>query len=175
MGAAAAKAHKTRIGMIACRFARAGFFIRLRIRHALADAFENLFLGNSGIFQAANFRAAQRRFVPQPALQNRIDSSIGKSDQPQHDGVAADDFEPIGFCNFQNHGSRPEKSSRARQKNASDTLQRCAALDRIDPVTRPRGSFPMQISNTKLCLLSPAKRNRRPCRLGMIAVMALGG
>jgi len=36
-------------------------------------------------------------------VQDQIDGGIGKADQPQHDGIAADCLQLIRFCNFQNH------------------------------------------------------------------------
>jgi len=44
--------------MIARGLAKRRFLVRLRVGHPLIDALENLFFGESGIFQPADFRAA---------------------------------------------------------------------------------------------------------------------
>ena len=36
-------------------------------------------------------------------MQNQVDGGIGKPDQPQHDGITADDIQLIRFRDFQNH------------------------------------------------------------------------
>src|SRR5204862_4169715 len=66
-------------------------------------ALENLLLGKSSILQAADFRAAHGSLTLQSPMQNQVDGGIVKPDQPQHDGIAADDIQLIRFRNFQNH------------------------------------------------------------------------
>jgi hypothetical protein len=56
--------------MIASGLAQSGFVVGLRIRHTLIDALENLLFCKSGIFQAADFRAAQCAPALQPPVQN---------------------------------------------------------------------------------------------------------
>src|SRR6266704_4130299 len=90
--------------MIACRLTRCGFTVGLRVGYALIDAFEDLFFGEPGIFQAADLRAGQRALPLQPPVQNHFDGPIGKSDQPQYHGIAADDIELIRLRNLQNLG-----------------------------------------------------------------------
>src|ERR1700687_3562379 len=99
---AAVSAYKTGSGMIAYGLTQRRFLFRLRFGHALIDALENLFFGEAGIFQAADCRSAECRLAPQSAVQNYIHRRTGKSHQPEHDGVSADDFELIGFRNLQN-------------------------------------------------------------------------
>ncbi len=96
-------ARETSSGMIARGLSHRGFPVGLRVRHALTDALENLFFGKSGIFQAADFRAAHGALALQSPVQDQIDGGIGKPDQPQHDGIAADTIQLIRFRNFQNH------------------------------------------------------------------------
>src|SRR6266568_6502351 len=103
-GTAAVYASKTGSGMIARGLAVGRFVVGLCVGHTLVDALENLPLGESGVFQAADFRAAQRSPPLQSSMQNQIDCGIGKSHQPEHDGVAADDIQLIRFRDLQNHG-----------------------------------------------------------------------
>src|SRR5882762_6425699 len=95
--AAPAHARETRSGMIARHFADGGFPVGLRVGHALIDALENLFLRQPGIFQAPDLRAPHRRPPREAPMQDRVYSSVGKSHEPQHHRVSADDVELIFF------------------------------------------------------------------------------
>src|SRR6266850_6520840 len=113
--AAPAHARETSSGMIAGHFADGGFPVGLRVGHALIDALENLLLRQPGIFQAPDLRAPHRPLARQPPMQNLIPGPVGKSDQPQHHRVSADDIELIVFCNLQNHSvaiARAQKIAR---------------------------------------------------------------
>jgi len=90
-------------GVIARSLSKRRFFVRLRICHSLIDALENLLFRESGIFQAADFRAAHGALAPQSAVQNQIDGGIGEPHQSQHDGIAADAIQLIRFRNFQDN------------------------------------------------------------------------
>lgn len=102
--AAAVHARETSSGMIARRFADEGFPVGLRVGHAQTDALENLFFRQPGIFQAPDLRAPHRRLPREAPVQNLIYGPVGKSHQPQHDRVSADDVELIVFRDLQNHG-----------------------------------------------------------------------
>jgi hypothetical protein len=69
---ATAAAHMREAGssMIASGLAISRFVVGLRVGHALIDALDNLLLAKPGIFQAADFGAAQRAPALQSSAQN---------------------------------------------------------------------------------------------------------
>jgi hypothetical protein len=81
--------------MIADRFATSDFAIGLCVRHPRFDFVQNLFFGESGIFQARNLRSAKRRIALQAALQNKLDKIIGETDKPESNRIPAYDIELI--------------------------------------------------------------------------------
>src|SRR5882762_10364336 len=86
-----APAHALETGsrMIARDLAKCCFLVGLSVSHAVIDALEDLFFGEAGVFQPADFRAAHGALALQSPVQNVIDGGIGEAYQLQHDGISA--------------------------------------------------------------------------------------
>ena len=99
---AATDAHETCPGTIAGRFARGDLAVRLSVRETGFDLVQNLLLRQTGIFQASDFRGADRRMSLQAALQNILHETVRQADKAKSDRIAADGIQLIGLCNLKN-------------------------------------------------------------------------
>jgi len=95
-------ANETRIRMIARFLARGGFLFGLLVGHPLIDALENLFFGESNVFEAADLGTGKRRLPLHAAVKEFLDSRIGETDKPQHHRFSADGVELVRTSDFQN-------------------------------------------------------------------------
>jgi hypothetical protein len=101
---ATAQADEVGVRMVANGFARSCFLLRGIIGHAFIDAIENLLFGEAGIFEPADLSAAESRQLLEFALKDEIDGGVGKANEPEHDGIAADGIDLIESGKIENFG-----------------------------------------------------------------------
>jgi len=101
VGFAPAYTHKTCVGVIAHSFALGDERLGLLIGKALIDDFQDLPFGHTGILETADLLAGESGQSLNTAVNDVLHGGVGKPDQFQGDGFAAENFDLIGLRHLQ--------------------------------------------------------------------------